>query len=1542
MDGTQPRGNRRILVRLCVVLSLMAACLASADAAETVEWLQGRLGSDGRIHAPGDMATPFQSTAEAVRALAAETPDWPGLDDAGAYLDGDPHATTTRLARRVLARRAVGTDAGAVITRLLEQQNRDGGFGERRGFHSTALDTALALEALAVKGGGNGEAIAGAVSFLAAAQGEGGGWPFAEGQPASVYVTARVVAALWPARRQLDVAGLIGRARDFLLGERDPGGGWGNTLDTAMVLAALAPTTPDRDPLEADGQRLEDARLANGSWDDDVFLTALALRALAAAAAPYADFGVIDGRVIDGETGASLQGVAVRLDGGAGHAGATNGQGRFRLADIPPGSYELSLAREGYREVSTAIAVRAGSRIDMGTLRLLRAAGDMDTTTVTGRVTRADNGDPIRGVMVGVVGTSHRSETDADGRYQIDSLPPGEVTLSAERAGFRGAEASAKLVAGQVSVFSPALRQAASRGVTIRGRAVRQDDGTPVEEVLVTVARDGTTLAERRTDATGAYRIEGLSPGAFSLTAEHGDYWPVSAAATGGEQAVLQFSPELRSITEEPPPVKRTGGVRLVVRDAVSGQTLEGAEVTVSAVDGAHSGRTNAEGELLLDGLPAGAATLVVSASGFRERTASMEIPAGAVLVLGEVALRPVGQGDKADVSGRVIDAAHGEPLRGVRVEAVFGGETESMETPADGRFALSGLDGGAGRLRLSHPGHEPVELGLILIPGRENDTGDLRMRPAAVTELRPDLVVESLDASALRHDPQTLAVDGTIEVGVGNAGSASADAPVEVLVYRDTDADGAFDPDTDKLLGADLLAVGPDTGEVATLRVPVDGQLPFRDAPVRVWVDSGEAHVELDEANNHASSAGSCGADEDGVVVDLAMCMDGSGSVSGSDFQLQLEGTAAAVENPDVFPHDGSVRLTALQFSSGTRLEIAPTPITRESAPEVAERIRDIRKRGGGTSIHSCIKNATATLQEATPASAIQVIDVSTDGRSSQGAAERAAADARDAGIDTLNAIGVGSGIDEGLLEAIVFPKPPGGRRGFVELIDEYAGYEEAIFAKVDREVRVIDLTVGGLAVADGGADDSVSVSMVIGNAGSGDSPSDVAVRLHAFNVDGDRVWEDDLTVGALPAGAFQRVVHAADLPPGAHSVTAVIDPAEEVTECNRGNNKVESTVGTHLGALSLETDADTYRPASEVGITVTLRNEGALQGRFRPVLRVADGAGTTVTELADPGAYHLAPAESTELSLSWPAGDRLAGAYRVSGVLLDRDGETVDQAVAPFRIVHGDLAQPLATLDLGSDRPVYHVSDEVLLESLVNNDTGNTMIRDAELRITVTGPGDRIVFTTKGRVSALGPSAQRRLFDELVLEGAEEGVYRAQGELISDSDTLLAGAVTEFEVAAEPDRAIVGKVDVIPGDAPGEPSACRFTVRNHGPTDFPALAVRYLQADAEQARSRRLATATLELLAGEAHEETHPATAWSGNAEGHHCVLRARVGSRWRTLDYARLPVRKAPVAVDVANGPALAALVAALALMALFSGRGGRLGNGAGSGGGSGRSR
>ncbi|MDZ7811548.1 MAG: hypothetical protein U5L11_17680 [Arhodomonas sp.] len=127
------------------------------------------------------------------------------------------------------------------------------------------------------------------------------------------------------------------------------------------------------------------------------------------------------------------------------------------------------------------------------------------------------------------------------------------------------------------------------------------------------------------------------------------------------------------------------------------------------------------------------------------------------------------------------------------------------------------------------------------------------------------------------------------------------------------------------------------------------------------------------------------------------------------------------------------------------------------------------------------------------------------------------------------------------------------------------------------------------------------------------------------ASTVTGSR--EDDLTVGALPAGAFS----GSFMPLNSRLAPITLPPSSIRPTRSRsatgGNNQVGSTVGTHLGALDLETDADTYPPASEVAITVALRNEGALQGRFRPVLRVEDGAGTTVTELADAGAYRFGP---------------------------------------------------------------------------------------------------------------------------------------------------------------------------------------------------------------------------------------------------------------------------------------------------------------------------
>lgn len=191
---------------------------------------------------------------------------------------------------------------------------------------------------------------------------------------------------------------------------------------------------------------------------------------------------------------------------------------------------------------------------------------------------------------------------------------------------------------------------------------------------------------------------------------------------------------------------------------------------------------------------------------------------------------------------------------------------------------------------------------------------------------------------------------------------------------------------------------------------------------------------------------------------LDLALCLDSSGSVSSSDFQLQLDGTAASIENPAVVPPNGSVRITVLQFGSSVSIEVPPTVIDASNAASVATAIRNISKSGGGTNMSACINAASTAITGAAPASTKRIIDLSTDGRpNNELATTNAATAAQAAGVDALNALLVGSGVDATFMGGLVFPQPEGGTNGFATIIPDFASYEAAITTKIQTEVVVL-----------------------------------------------------------------------------------------------------------------------------------------------------------------------------------------------------------------------------------------------------------------------------------------------------------------------------------------------------------------------------------------------------------------------------------------------------------------------------------------------------
>jgi len=129
-------------------------------------------------------------------------------------------------------------------------------------------------------------------------------------------------------------------------------------------------------------------------------------------------------------------------------------------------------------------------------------------------------------------------------------------------------------------------------------------------------------------------------------------------------------------------------------------------------------------------------------------------------------------------------------------------------------------------------------------------------------------------------------------------------------------------------------------------------------------------------------------------VPTQLVMVLDGSGSIIPSDWDMMRTGIAEALEDSDVFPHDGSVELTIVQFGGSdnqqpnARLELGgPVEITKFPGVEgyfgdIADQIRVIPQMNGWTPM-ACGLALAADVLVSTPNyyTHKHVVNIVTDG---------------------------------------------------------------------------------------------------------------------------------------------------------------------------------------------------------------------------------------------------------------------------------------------------------------------------------------------------------------------------------------------------------------------------------------------------------------------------------------------------------------------------------------------------------------------------------
>jgi hypothetical protein len=265
-------------------------------------------------------------------------------------------------------------------------------------------------------------------------------------------------------------------------------------------------------------------------------------------------------------------------------------------------------------------------------------------------------------------------------------------------------------------------------GLTLSGTVSRH--GQPVDAAMVSasLAGGGGRTASARTNASGAYRLEGLAEGTYSvLVMPSGGGRPERESTTLSDDATLDIAI----------PVARLGGV---VVDAGTRQPLADATVQAAATEGGGTGArstTDSNGHFSLEDLDPAPYTVRVGRQGFLLQTRDVSAAEGA----GDDLVFDLARGEGIGIEVR--DAAAGVPLRAVQVRATsaaggpaFGG---GIALDSEGRGEVPSLPAGSYAVAVYAAGYAPALLSAtapaprLLIPMAAGGGAEIHAGPATL-----------------------------------------------------------------------------------------------------------------------------------------------------------------------------------------------------------------------------------------------------------------------------------------------------------------------------------------------------------------------------------------------------------------------------------------------------------------------------------------------------------------------------------------------------------------------------------------------------------------------------------------------------------------------------------------------------------------------------------------------------------------------------------------------------------------------------------------
>ena len=274
-----------LIVGICIwLVPLHGDC--QENISKGLQWLTSVQQSDGSW---GYWAGPtLRDTTTGVDIFQILSPPAPAYLAALQWLATTSPLNNDFAARRLYTFSKANYDTIPDLNYLMAGRKSNGGWGLDPDHESDPFDTALALQALKAVNYPDQNTISYALDFLTSTQNSNGGWGFAQGDDSSVYMTAVVLNTLSQFKAIYDLQTPITKAATYLLTKQNADGGFGSSpstvYETALafesLLASGAVGADKASNIQSAINYIASAQLPNGSWDDDPYSTALALRAL--------------------------------------------------------------------------------------------------------------------------------------------------------------------------------------------------------------------------------------------------------------------------------------------------------------------------------------------------------------------------------------------------------------------------------------------------------------------------------------------------------------------------------------------------------------------------------------------------------------------------------------------------------------------------------------------------------------------------------------------------------------------------------------------------------------------------------------------------------------------------------------------------------------------------------------------------------------------------------------------------------------------------------------------------------------------------------------------------------------------------------------------------------------------------------------------------------------------------------------------------------------------------------------------------------------